>query len=134
MQPGVRTTVLDSLSAQEKQPFLVLDIDPSPRFRRWKLQQFMFAIHIYISGESNLLLLRHFFGCRQKSSLWLWLTVRRIPSKGVESNTLPSICLEVSDGTTFIDLFHFSQAGEECGRPQEVQLFIKYLTAHLNLL
>lgn len=30
---------------------------------------------------------------------------------------------EVSDGMTFIDLLHFSRAGEECSSSQVVQLF-----------
>lgn len=38
------------------------------------------------------------------------------------SAPLPSICLEVSDGMTFSDLFHFSQAGEECSSSQVVWL------------
>lgn len=82
VQAPVRSPALDSFFAQEKQPFLVLDTHSFHLFQT-EVMGSITVIHVSIHNlwGSNLSSLRaYFFGCRQNSCLWLWLTVRSIPS------------------------------------------------------
>ena len=79
---GVKTAAVRSFSAQGKQLFLAPDTGSITSFQMMEVTESIAVIHpccSRISGVQTFYLYGYFLGYRQ-SSLWLWLTVRSIPS------------------------------------------------------